>query len=204
MNWPKPVSNYFRCLALAALQDPNNNCNDFLLEAKSIRIKHGYTPVDADHRLVEQWELSTFALALLLRFQGEVRVDGRLAKRLGISLERLEHIILDLEKVGWLVKTPRGHESSIRCFELGNQVSAYHIRTIHRRSLQQALWSLEHVANEKKMFYSTFFPMSPARYETLVEMVRTFVLAAAEDQNSEELGQEVYLLGSFLLPLTKS
>ncbi len=202
LQWQEPVLSYFRCLALSALQDPGNLHSELMLEARKIRIQYVYTPLHADHRIVDQWELSTFALALLLRFKGEMNSDADLAQKLGITEQKLAAIIADLEAIGWLEKTSQGRVSKVRYVELGDGGSAYHIRSIHRRSLHQALWSLDNLPTEKRHFYSTFFTLSSTRYESLVSLIRTFVLAASEDQKTDEPDQVVYHLGSFLIPLT--
>ncbi len=201
--WQKPVVDFFRCLAKAALYDGENPNSEHLLEARKIRIKHAYVSVDGDHRLIEQWELSTFALALLLRSRGELDSDEVLAKKLGISLSKLDCIVQDLVKIGWLEKSGDGRKIKVRYLELGNKGSAYHIRSIHRRSLHQALWCLDNLPTEKRYFYSTFFSIPRSRYEALTETVRTFVLAASEDQSSPKEDQEIYHLGSFLIPMTQ-
>jgi biotin operon repressor len=201
--WQKPVVDFFKNLAKAALYDKHNPNSEYLLEARKIRIKYAYISVEGDHRMIEQWELSTFALALLLKTQGELLSDENLAKKLGISEEKLSSIIGNLEALGWLERKGSGRKVKVRYLELGNRGSAYHIRSIHRRSLDQALWSIDNLPTEKRHYYSTFFSLHPSRYEALTETIRTFVLAASEDQASSEPNQEIYHLGTFLIPLTQ-
>ena len=119
-------------------------------------------------------------------------------------MDKLQQLVAELKDIGWLEQTEEGPSSRIRYLELGNQGSAYHIRSIHRKTIERALWSLDHQALEDRYFYSAFFTMEPARAKLVADKLRSYVLALAEDELPPRAGQEVYTIGTFLVPLTQS
>jgi hypothetical protein len=111
-------------------------------------------------------------------------------------------MIQELETVGWLEKRADGPGTKIRFMELGNRGSAYEIRAIHRKAIDRALWCMDNLAYEQRYFYSSFFTMFPENAEAVGEQLRKSALSLAEEQGEPRLGQEVYAIGTFLVPLT--
>lgn len=200
---PEPVSAYFKHLALAEIDAPGDANNTNYLQAKEIRLQHLYMPAEIPHRTINGWSLAPMALTLLLEIEQEMKTDEALQKRLGVSSEELNRMIQELETVGWIEKRADGPGTKIRFMELGNRGNAYEIRSIHRKTIDRALWCMDNMSYEQRYFYSSFFTMFPENAEAVAEQLRKSALSLAEDQGSPRLGQEVYAIGTFLVPLTQ-
>ncbi len=142
------------------------------------------------------------ALKLLLGIENEIKTDEALQKRLGVSHEDLHQMLDELESIGWIERSPEGSGSKLRFVELGNDGNAYDIRSIHRNSLNHALHSLENNSVDERNFYTTFFTMSPQDAAKLREQLRKTALTLSESKDKPVLGHEVYMMGTFLVPLT--
>ncbi len=199
---PVAVSQFFMHLAMAEIHAPGDIYNLDYLKAKELRLKYLYTPSDAPHRMVDGWSLATFSLTLLLKIEGELKTNEALCQRLNVSMDTLKHMINELQSLGWLEPSAQGPKSSIRYLELGNQGNAYEIRSIHKKTLQQADWSLEHLPIEKRFYYNSYFTMSPDRLAVVSDKMRSFALSTGEAEEPTAPGHEIYVLGTFLIPLT--
>ncbi|MCX6127956.1 MAG: DUF4423 domain-containing protein [Proteobacteria bacterium] len=198
---PEPVCDYFMHLAFAQTKTSKFPHED-LAKAQAIRLRYMYAPLEANHRMIEQWDLSTFTLALLLRIKGELRTDEALCQRLGLTVEKLQSIISDLEKIGWIEPSADGPVSRVRYLEMGDQGSAYQIRAIHRRTLNQALASIEGLPYESRYFFNSYFTMNPDQFQRVCEKMREFALSVGNEHSPAGSDHQVYALGTFFLPLT--
>ncbi len=201
---PEPIREYFRNIALAEIYSPGDIYDLHYLKAREIRLKYMYAPISVPHRMVDKWELSTLALALLLRIEGEARNDEVLCKRLNITADSLSQMLSELESLGWIERTDAGHVSNIRHIELGNQGTAYHIQNLNKKVLKHTLWAIENLPYESRSSYSSFFTMDSERYSVLNEKLRKFALTIGDDEGPAKPGHDVYAIGTFLIPLTHS
>ncbi len=199
---PEPVESYFINMALAEIEAPGDIYHPNYLRARDIRLKHLYLKADVPHRMLSSWSLAPMALKLLLGIENEIKTDEALQKRLGVSREDLHQMLDELESIGWIERSPEGSGSKLRFVELGNDGNAYDISSIHRNSLNHALQSLENKSVDERNFYTTFFTMSPQDAARLREQLRKTALTLSESKDKPVLGHEVYMMGTFLVPLT--
>ncbi len=199
---PEPIESYFINMALAEIEAPGDVYHPNYLRARDIRLKHLYLKAEVPHRMLNSWSLAPMALKLLLGIENEIKTDEALQKRLGVSNEDLQRMLDELESIGWIERSPEGSGSKLRFVELGNDGNAYDIRSIHRNSLNHALHSLENNSVDERNFYTTFFTMSPQDAAKLREQLRKTALTLSESKDKPVLGHEVYMMGTFLVPLT--
>ena|GEM_PF-6900434 len=199
---PEPVGQFFMHLAMAEINAPGDIYNPDYMKARELRLKYLYVPSEAPHRMVDGWSLATFSLTLLLKIEGELKTNEALCQRLNVSMDTLKHMIEELQSLGWLQPSAQGPKSCINYLEFGNQGNAYEIRNVHKKTLQQADWSLEHLPIEKRFYYNSYFTMSPDRIAAISDKMRTFALSTGEAEEPTAPGHEIYVLGTFIIPLT--
>lgn len=199
---PEPVESYFLNLGLAEIEAPGDDHHPNYLKAREIRLQHLYEQAAVPHRMLNSWSLAPMALKLLLGIENEVKTDEALQKRLGVSADELKQMLDELESIGWIERSNDALGSKLRFLELGNKGVAYDIRSVHRKSLNHALYCLENVPVDERSFYTTFFTMAPKDADKLGEQLRKYALTQAESRDDPTLGHEVYCMGTFLVPLT--
>lgn len=199
---PEPVENYFMNMALAEIEAPGDHHHPNYLKAREIRQKHLYLKAEVPHRMLNSWSLAPMALKLLLGIENEIKTNEALQKRLGVSAEQLRNMLDELESIGWIERSADGPGSKLRFVELGNNGNAYEIRALHKKAMHQALHSLENQSAEDRYFYTTFFTMSPKDAIKVSEQLEKSAKQLSESQDDPTLGHEVYVMGTFLVPLT--
>lgn len=196
------LSKYFTWLAYSEILSEDVNSGYYREKAQKIRFRNLFVQVEVPHQSVDRWPLSLLALSLLIRIESVVKEDASLAKRLQITPEVLSDLFDELEKIGWIQRTSNGTVSHVTHIKLGDKGSAYQIKNLNRKTLEHAITSIENVPFEHRSYYNCFFSMDPARFAEVSENVTQFALSTAEREGPAHSGHEVFVLGTYLIPIS--
>lgn len=202
LHKPLVLESYFIHMALAEIEAPGDTHNPNFIKARDIRHKYLYLQTEVPHRMLASWSLKPMALKLLLGLEHEVKTDKALQKRLNISAAELRAMLDDLESIGWIQKTGKGYQPTERFVEIGNNGNAYEIRAVHDQALNRALQALRDQAIDERNFYAGFCTLEPKDLFKVSAQLRKSALEIIELQDDSVPGQEVYVMGTFLVPLT--
>jgi uncharacterized protein (TIGR02147 family) len=204
LHKPELLESYFIYMALAEIEEPGNVNNQNFIKARELRHKYLYLNTEVPHRMLASWSLKPMALKLLLGLEHEIKTDKALQRRLGISDTELRDMLGELESIGWIKRTEKGYQPTERFVEIGNSGNAYDIRSVHDKSLSLALHALNNQTVDERSFFTGFCTLDPKELMRVSAQLRKSGLEIAELQDDSAPNQEVYILGTFLVPLTRS